>query len=72
VSSDNKKTRIVIDSDACIGCSLCIQICPESFEMDENGNSWSKAGVAPENIDNGQQAIDSCPVQCMSWDGVGN
>ena len=28
---------IVIDQDECIGCESCVEICPEVFEMDDDG-----------------------------------
>ena len=27
--------KATIDRDACIGCELCVTICPEVFEMDD-------------------------------------
>jgi len=51
--------KIKIDKDKCIGCSLCTEICKESFEMDGD-----KAKVKKENIkklSNEKEAADSCP-----------
>ncbi|MBU4190737.1 MAG: ferredoxin [Proteobacteria bacterium] len=28
---------IVIDHDECIGCESCVEICPDVFEMDSDG-----------------------------------
>ncbi|RKY40169.1 MAG: ferredoxin [Candidatus Omnitrophota bacterium] len=29
--------RIMIDENACVGCGLCVNSCPDCFEMGENG-----------------------------------
>ena len=31
--------EVSVDQDACIGCGLCIGVCPEVFEFNENGRS---------------------------------
>lgn len=60
---------VYIDQDECIGCESCVGICPEVFAMDESSN---KARVtnpdgAPE--DKIQEAMDTCPAQCIHWEG---
>ena len=29
--------KITIDENACVGCGLCVNNCPDCFEMDNNG-----------------------------------
>ena len=54
-----------IDTDKCIGCVLCTQICPEVYEMAEDGKSHVKntSGATEESI---QQSAEACPVGCIS------
>ena len=61
--SDDKKGAYV-DEDTCIGCTLCTQICPDVFEMTDDGKSRATHphGDSEENI---KQAINSCPVSCI-------
>lgn len=61
----NNKKALKVDQDACIGCTLCTQMCPNVFEMDENGKSKviNPDGDSEEKI---QQAIDACPVSCIN------
>ena len=55
-----------VNQDTCIGCGLCIQLCPKVFAMQDNGKSKA---VNPTGDDeaNIQGAIDACPVQAISW-----
>ena len=59
-----KKVRV--DKQKCLGCGLCINLCPEVFEL-EDGKSKVKENVDLEkNKDSIKEAIDSCPVQAIS------
>jgi ferredoxin len=58
--------RVKIDEDCCIGCAACAELCPDVFEMNEEGD---KAHVIlPEGGDEEciQEAIDTCPSECIS------
>jgi len=55
----------VVDQDLCIGCGHCVEVCPLVFELiDEKSNV-----VGPDRCGNCncQEAIDTCPVQAISW-----
>jgi ferredoxin len=57
----------VIDYDACIACGNCEAVCPEVFKVNE---SLGYAEVinphgAPE--DRIEEAMEQCPVQCITW-----
>ena len=56
----------VVDQDSCISCGLCISTCPDVFRFNKSGKSecFDPAGAAEQDI---QQAMDGCPVQCISW-----
>ena len=53
-----------VDEELCSGCELCVQICPDVFEMDSNGISRVKNG-ADESLDCVEEAIDSCPTAAI-------
>jgi ferredoxin len=55
-----------VDQEACTGCELCNQICPDVFEMNDEGLAEVKnpQGASEDEI---QEAIDSCPAECISW-----
>ena len=54
-----------IDQDLCIGCGLCETVYPEVFKLGENLKA-EVVGVC-ENKEKCQEAIDSCPVDAISW-----
>ncbi|HEY3347315.1 MAG TPA: ferredoxin [Nitrospirota bacterium] len=56
----------VVDKDACISCGLCPEIAPGTFKFDEDEKAYAynPKGETEEKI---QEAIDSCPVEAISW-----
>ncbi|AYF53661.1 ferredoxin [Clostridium botulinum C] len=58
--------KAIVDQDTCIGCGLCPSICPEVFDMGDDG----KAHVTVESIDDGckdsaSEARGACPVEAI-------
>lgn len=53
-----------VDQDTCIGCELCTSLCPSIFKMDDNG----KSVVYADSNEDGNEAMESCPVQAISLD----
>ena len=49
----------------CIGCELCVQVCPEVFEM-ADGIAKVKADPVPADAEpTCQEAADGCPVNAI-------
>ncbi|KAG8086170.1 hypothetical protein GUJ93_ZPchr0010g8569 [Zizania palustris] len=60
------KDQVFVDEFTCIGCKYCANVCPNVFRIEEDfGRSrvYSQSG-STELI---QEAIDSCPVDCIHW-----
>ncbi|MFW5500839.1 MULTISPECIES: ferredoxin [unclassified Maridesulfovibrio] len=58
--------KVVIDQDECIGCETCVELCPEVFALDSDGE---KAEVIKEDavdLECVLESIDTCPVECIS------
>lgn len=55
---------IVIDEEACMGCETCVEMCPDVFEMTEDGE---KAIVIDEDskADCVEESIDACPAEAI-------
>jgi ferredoxin len=55
-----------VDKDACIGCGLCPSVCPEVFEMQDDGKAGEIKESVPESAaDTAKEAEDSCPVNAI-------
>ncbi len=62
----SKKVRI--ETEECIGCESCVELCPEVFEFDSDAE---KARVIlPEGGDEAciEEAVSTCPVECIHWE----
>lgn len=58
------KYKIIHHRERCIGCGACASVCPENWEMAEDGKSKPKK-IEFEEISCNQQAADACPVQII-------
>jgi len=54
-----------VDPDICIGCSLCVQTCPEIFRMEGDKAVASTAVVSKDIEARCKQAADECPVTAI-------
>jgi ferredoxin len=58
--------KAIVDRDACIGCGLCPDVCPEVFEMDNEEKAVTKVNpVPPELQDKCKEAAESCPSDAI-------
>mgnify|MGYP003825448269 FL=1 len=60
------KKGAYVDPNICIGCTLCNQICPAVYEMQDDGKSKAVNPTA-DTEEKIQQSIDACPVTAISW-----
>jgi len=51
--------------DTCTACGLCVDTCPEVFEMGTDMAQVVVDEVPPEYEDAVQQAADECPVEAI-------
>ena len=56
------KVRI---EDSCTACGLCVDTCPEVFEMGDEIAEVIVDNVPPELEETAQQAVDECPVEAI-------
>ena len=55
-----------VDEDLCIGCGRCEEVCPEVFEVGDDGFSHVIAADACVEAGCCEDAADECPVQAIS------
>ncbi|MGD8763173.1 MAG: ferredoxin [Desulfobacteraceae bacterium] len=58
---------VYIDTDECIGCESCVELCPEVFgfnQEEEKAEVILPEGGPEECI---EEAMDSCPEECIRW-----
>ena len=51
--------------DTCTACGLCVDTCPEVFEMGDELAEVVTAEVPAEHEEAVQQAADECPVEAI-------
>lgn len=61
-----KQKKLVVDKETCIGCGTCVALCPEVFELKEDGKSEVINQGACASCDC-EAAIEQCPTQSIKW-----
>ncbi|MDD5217487.1 MAG: ferredoxin [Candidatus Omnitrophica bacterium] len=57
--------KAIVDPDLCIGCTLCVQICPSVFEMHDD-KAFAYADPVPgSDIETCRDAARQCPVNAI-------
>jgi ferredoxin len=54
-----------IDADTCIGCGLCVNTCPEAFEMQGDKAVVIGSSVPKNAEDTCKKATEECPVTAI-------
>ena len=58
--------KLEVDKDICIGCGACAAICPDVFEIDEDGLAVSVVeSVNEEIMEDAIDAKEGCPVNAI-------
>jgi len=58
--------KLKVDKDLCIGCGACQAVCPDVFEIDEDGLATTIVEEVPKDIE--EDAIDAkegCPTNAI-------
>ena len=54
----------LVITEECIGCESCVEICPDVFDMDADGEKAMVKDPAS-TADCVEEAIETCPVQAI-------
>ncbi len=62
-----REKAVWVDESNCIGCQYCVHVASNTFIVDED---LGRARVVRQNgdtLETVQEAMDTCPVDCMHW-----
>ncbi len=58
--------KVVINTDTCIACSVCVSMCPEVFEI-SGDTVITKVDEIPSDLEESvRDAANSCPTDAIS------
>ena len=55
-----------VDADLCTACELCVDTCPEVFELGDDVATVKVDDVPPEAEDTCREAAEGCPVEAIA------
>jgi len=59
--------KAVVDKETCIGCGLCPSLCPEVFEMQDDGKAGTIVDDVPSDAEScAKESEESCPVNAIA------
>jgi ferredoxin len=59
--------RVRVDANVCAGFGVCVGLCPEVFELHDDGYAIVRVTeVPPEHEDSVRQAVNQCPARAIS------
>lgn len=58
--------RVRVDPDVCIGSGICVEICPEVFELNGDASTVKLDLVSPRYEEACLEAVELCPMKAIS------
>lgn len=60
--------QVVIDTEECIGCESCVELCADVFSFNEDEEKAEVILPQGGSEDCIEEAIETCPVECIHWE----
>ena len=57
--------KATVDEETCIGCGLCVETCPEVFELTDDKAIVKVDEVPAQVADTCREAAENCPVEAI-------
>ena len=65
-SGEDDPMKATVDRDLCAGCAVCVDECPEVFDMDDQDIATVKVDVVPEDEEDAcRDAAENCPSEAI-------
>ena len=59
--------KVAVDEDRCRGHGMCLTLCPDVFQMTDDGYAVADPSEVPAGLESAaQEAIANCPEQAIS------
>jgi ferredoxin len=60
--------KAIVDDTLCSGCGVCVDICPDVFDMNDSGDLVIvKCDTVPDGVeDDCRDAADQCPCEAIA------
>lgn len=58
--------RVTVDADACIGCGICTETCPDVFKVTDDDKAVAEPEEVPAELEEVcREAAEECPVEAI-------
>ncbi|MDO9351117.1 MAG: ferredoxin [Deltaproteobacteria bacterium] len=57
--------KVTVDEETCIGCEVCVDTCPEVFEMADDKARPKTIEVPKDVVESCREAAENCPVEAI-------
>lgn len=58
--------QVEVDPELCISCGICVEICPEIFNWDEEDRAIAMETEVPDDLEeSAHEAADGCPTEAI-------
>jgi ferredoxin len=58
--------KAIVDKNLCLGCGICVEVCPEVFEMGDDNKAAVKVDPVPPEVEGScRDAAEQCPESAI-------
>ncbi len=61
--------KAIIDTEACVGCALCANMCAEVYKMEDDKAIILGDSIPDDILESAKEAATSCPVEAIKIEG---
>lgn len=61
-----RKMRAIVDAELCTGCGLCVDTCPEVFELTDDVARVKATRIPEDALESAEEAAEDCPVEAIT------